>query len=91
MFGSDKLILLKPNWNLTVISHTLSLNLGVVQVLSSVASENSIFDSQFSPTARTRLHQLRVKNLTAIHRMVIYSVKFFNRISLSVPNVQSSR
>jgi hypothetical protein len=66
----------------------LSLNLGVVQVLPFVASENSMFDSQFSLIARTRLHQLRVKNLTGIHPMAIYRVVFFNRISLSVPKHQ---
>jgi hypothetical protein len=86
--GSNNKFLLKAKRNLSVISHTLSLNLGVVQVLPFVASENSMFDSQFSLIARTRLHQLRVKNLTAIHPMAIYRVVFFNRISLSVPNFE---
>lgn len=55
-FGSDNKIWLKANWILRVISYTLSLNLGVVQVLAFVASENSMFDSQFSLFTRTRLH-----------------------------------
>jgi hypothetical protein len=88
-FGSDNKIWLKANWNFSVISHTLSLNLGVVQVFAFVASENSMFDSQFSLIARTRLHQLRVKNSLRFHSMAIYRVKFFNQISLSVPKVQS--
>jgi hypothetical protein len=71
-----------------VISHTLSLNLGVVQMLAFVASENSMFDSQFSLIARTRLHQLRVKNSLRFHPMAIYSVKFFNQIKLPEPNFE---
>jgi hypothetical protein len=86
--GTDKEILLKANWNLSVISHTLSLNLGVVQVAPFVTRENSMFESEFSLTAGTRWLQLRVKNSLRFYPMAIYSVKFFNRISLSDPNVQ---
>jgi hypothetical protein len=76
MFGSDNKIRLKANWSLSVISHTLTLNLGVVPVLAFGALENSMFDSQCSVFARTRLHQLRVKNLLRSHPMAIYGVKF---------------
>jgi hypothetical protein len=60
-FGTDKGIWLKANWNLSVISNTLSLNLGVVQVLAFVATENSMFDSQFSLFTRTWLHNYEWK------------------------------
>jgi hypothetical protein len=69
---------LKANWNFSVISHTLSLDLGVVQVFAFVAAENSMFDCQFFVITRTRLHQITSEKLTAIHPMAIYRVKFFS-------------
>jgi hypothetical protein len=79
MFGTDKEILLKAKRNFSVISHTLSLNLGVIQVFAFIATENSMFDIQFSLIARTRLHQLRVKNSLRFIQWPFTDLSFFQQ------------